>query len=327
MQSIKYVWAVSALLGLAGCDGNPFTGDPSDGTDTDPPANNQAVVVPADLLGNIQRVAYTPAKGATPASLTIAITGLDTTPVQATWVRTPALDTPGYDAFAVQEDALDRMFVGLAATSADGSVSGTVAGSSHLNTFVSGTTYSRTGAFTPPQATGGGPATGQVSYAGNYAGILNAGDPSGSGLITPPGTTPPELVVGQPMRVTGTAFLNANFADNTVEGAIYDRVVVDTGFGLQSVILIQTGITANGTFAGSVQSPNTASSFAQGVGTYGGVFGGTDAAGVAGAISLTRVNDATGDELKNITERGIFVLNQCGLAGVPAAPGCAGTAP
>lgn len=327
MQSMKYVWAVTSLLALAGCDGNPFSPEPVDPVDPPPPANNQPVVVPSDLLGNIQNVVYTPAKGSAPASLQIAITGLDTTPVLATWVRNEALDVPGYDAFSVQEDALDRMFIGLAATSADGSVSGAVAGSTHLNTFISGTTYSRKGAFTPPQATGGGPATGQVSYAGDYAGMLNVGDTSGSALLPPPAGTPPELLVGQPLQVKGKAFLNANFADNTVEGTVYDRVVVDGGFGLQSVVLIQTGITANGTFDGKVESPPIVDHAAQSVGIYGGVFGGTGAAGMAGAISLTKVNDVTGEELKDVTERGIFVLNQCGLAGVPSAPGCAGTAP
>lgn len=326
MRPMFKVCAVLSFAGLAACDGNPFPpGTVINPDDPNPPDNNQPVVVPEALKGNIKAVVYTPATGSAPARLQMEITGLDTTPVLATWERNPALDVPGYDAFSVQEDALDRMFIGLAATSGNGAVTGTLAGSTHLNTFISGTTYSRTGAFTPPQATGGGPATGQVSYAGDYAGMLNVGL-DGTELITPPEGTPPVLRPGQPARVVGNAFLNANFADSTVEGTVYNRVVVDTGFGLESVILIQDGITANGTFEGETQRPNAEGVFNEVTGIYGGVFGGADAGGVAGAISLDRVYDRAGEQLEDVTERGIFVLNQCDQAGQPA-PGCPPVAP
>lgn len=327
MQVMKQVGATMALLLLMGCDGNPFKPAPEPTPPPEPPPNNQPVVVPDVLLGDIQKVVYTPGATSADSTLQIQITGLDTTPLLATWTRNPDLDVPGYEAFSVQQDALDRMFVGLAATSADGSVSSVLAADGpQFNIQNSGSSYARAGAFDAPPTTGSGAGTGQVSYAGDYAGILNVGV-NGAGLLPVPPGTDPTLVPTKPVQVAGKAFLNANFADNTVNGSVYDRIVVDTGFGLESIILIKNGITTNGTFEGTVQRPNSSDSFGETVGAYGGVFGGVDAAGVAGAVKLTKVSDVTGTELTNVTERGIFVLNQCGLAGVPVAPGCTGTAP
>lgn len=327
---------LALMLALAACGGNPFVTapvdpvEPVDPVDPDPTTDPTApVVVPGVLKDAIQSVSFTP--GATPSdsTLQIAITGLDTTPVVATWARRPSMDINGYTAFAVQEDSLDRLFVGLAATSADGSVSAVVAGDGgQFNKVYNGSDYSRTGAYTPPDATGSGPATGQVSYTGNYVGLLNGGG-DGSELLPVPGGTDPDLLPSQAARVTGKGFINANFADNTVNGAIYDRVIVDTGFGLESIVLVPTAILANGTFVGTdmVESPKTATGGGDAIGSYGGVFGGTDAAGVAGAVTLTRVNDALGEEIEDALEQGVFVMNQCGLPTSPVDPLCAGVAP
>lgn len=329
MQSMKYVWAVTSLLALAGCDGNPFTGDPVEPVDPPPPANNQPVVVPASLSNSITKVVYTP--GATPAesTLKIQIQGLDTTPLLATWAYTPSLNVPGYTAFSIQQSSIDRMFVALAATSPDGSVSAQVAGDGGLNnTSFSGANYTRTGAFTPPTTT-----TGNVHYAGSYAGLLNGGG-SGSGLIPPPSGLDPTQTPGQPARVTGDVALTANFADNQVEGQIFNRVVVDSGFGLESIILVPTSISANGTFgdgttAALVERPDQAPDVANVVvGAYAGAFGGTDASSVAGAITLDKVYDTigTGNEIKGALERGIFVLTAC-APGATTPPGCLGSTP
>lgn len=320
---MKNPYALLLLLGLAACGGNPFVegggGGGGGGTDTN-------VVVPAALKFDIQSAVYTP--GATPAdsTLQIQITGLDTTPLVATWARRQSLDTAGYQAFAVQEDALDRLFIGLAKASADNSVRAVLAADGgQFNQIYTGAVYERTGAFTPPDATGGGPATGQVSYAGSYVGLLNGGG-SGSELLTPPVGTDPATLPGQAARVTGSAFINANFADNSVGGVVFNRVIVDSGFGLESIVLVPTSILSNGTFATTTERSLSESGEDSVNGTAGGVFGGTNASSVAGAVSLTQVFDAGNVVIDGALERGIFVLNQCGTV-APADPGCAGTAP
>jgi hypothetical protein len=306
---------------LVACSGNPLgnTTDTDTGTDTD----TTAVVVPDTLKNNVTTIIYTPAADPANATLQVAISGLDTTPVLATWERNSDLDQDGFLAFSVQEDALDRFFVGLAGESNDGSVRATIAADGgQFNKFFSGTIYERTGEFTAPDATGDGPATGQVSYVGFYAGQLNGGG-DGAELLAPPASADPSILPTEAGRVTGSAFINANFADNLVNGSIFNRVVVNAGgFALGDVVLVATDITSNGTFTGTTELINVVDVI---TGEYGGVFGGTDAGGVAGAISLTDVHDGTGELLDDVLERGVFVLNQCGLTGDVAA--CAGTAP
>ena len=333
-SDMKKLCAILSLVGLAACGGNPFV-DPDEGGGDGGP-DPVAIVVPANLKNNIQSVKYTP--GATRATdrLEIQITGLDTTPLVATWARRPSLDTAGYTAFAVQEDALDRLFIGLARSSADNGAAGSSATNSvsavlagdggQFNKVFSGTVYAREGAFDAPTATGSGPGTGQVSYAGRYVGLGNGGGSGAELLPLPPGTDP-ATVPGQAGRVRGDVFINANFADSTVGGVIFNRVQVDTGFGLESVVLVPTSILANGTFGGTTERSLNASGADSPNGIFGGVFGGTDASAVAGAISLNQVFDGDNNVIEDALERGIFVLNQCGLAGVAVDPGCAGTAP
>lgn len=152
--------------------------------------------------------------------------------------------------------------------------------------------------------------------------------------------TPPELLVSQARTVTGQVFINADFADNSVEGNIFERRISETELQgslgalpsqeLPSLVFVATPISANGTFEGSVEydvsdpRSNTPTSVA--VGTYGGVFGGPNSDGVAGAVSLSEF-DGVGDQLglENETERGIFVLDQCGQA--VSSPICASVNP
>ncbi len=331
---MKHLCAILSLVGLAACGGNPFVDGGGGGGGVPPDPTD--VVVPAALKFDVQSVKYTPGATRATDTLEIQITGLDTTPVVATWARRPSLDTAGYTAFAVQEDALDRLFIGLAKSSADNgaagssaanSVSAVVAGDGgQFNRVFSGAIYARNGVYDAPEATGGGPATGQVSYTGRYAGLQNGGGSGAELLPVPPGTDP-NTVPQQAGRVTGDVFINANFADNLVNGVIFNRVAVDGGFGLESVILVPTSILTNGTFTGDTERSKAESGTDTINGSYGGVFGGTDSSAVAGAISLDKVYDANNDVVKDLLERGIFVLNQCGLPGVAVDPLCAGTAP
>jgi hypothetical protein len=79
------------------------------------------------------------------------MTGLDSTPASASFTRNAALDVPGYEAYAVQEDALDRFFIALAAESADGSVQASaVSDGGQFARFYAGTSYARSGGFDRP---------------------------------------------------------------------------------------------------------------------------------------------------------------------------------
>lgn len=319
-----------ALVVIAACSGNPLSNVATTTTTT----ASTAVVVPTDLKNNLTQLIYTPAADPANSTIQIAISGLDTTPVLATWARRPAMDVAGFTAFAVQEDALDRLFVAMAGQSNDGSVRAALAHSGgQFNHYYAGATYERTGSYDPPTATGGGPATGQVSYVGTYTGMLNAGTTypnrnavtgAGQGLLATPAGANADTLPSEALRVTGRGFVNANFADNQVNGTIFDRVVVNgPNFNLGSVILVPAAIdTAAGTFTGTTERPGHPGSS---TGTYGGVFGGVDSGGLAGAINLTSVYDTSDSSISNLLERGVFVLNQCGLTTTEAA--CAGTSP
>ncbi len=333
---------MALVLALSACGGNSL--DPDDtgtdtGTDTDGGTDGEVttstpVTVPTSLSNNLISAKVIPGTDGDPDTLLVAISGLDTTPIDATWERKPSLDIPGYQAYFIQEDALDRLFVGLAASSADGSVSAVVAGDGgQFNTFYSGAQYERVGGYTPPDATLSGPGTGQVSYKGKYAGLLNGGGGRDEAIPIPPERdTDPQEIPEQPAQVTGDVFVNANFADNLVNGVIKNRTADVDGFStnLESVVLAPADIAANGTFEGGGQRPAERDPDKQQVGTYGGVFGGTDASSIAGAISIDEVYlaDVDPDEalIDNALERGVFVLDQCGLTAT-ADGDCLGTAP
>jgi hypothetical protein len=159
------------------------------------------------------------------------------------------------------------------------------------------------------------PDNGLVSYAGTYAGLLNVGTTNGT-LPVPPGTDP-SLIPERASRVTGDIFLNADFTDNAVEGAITNRQSADLGTVFADVILVPTAIDGNGRFQGSAEAPGGQPA----IGSYAGLFGGTGATSVAGGTHLQYFDD----RFTNEEERGVFVLTRCGLAG--DAPICDGVNP
>ena len=305
------------LFVLAACDGNPIgTGEvvpPVEPCTVDCPVEpDDPVVVGANLDVNITSVAYDQASD----SFRIDMKGLDTTPATAVWSRRTALDTVGYRAYVVQEDPLDRMFVGLARTSAEGSVTAVAAGDGGQdNRVFHGADFRRNGTWSAPVGTGAA-GSGQVSYGGTYAAVTNIRAPRpGEILPVAPGTAA-EVIPGQPSRVQGEIFINANFSDNTVNGAIYNRILIDYNFGLQSVIMVPTDIAANGTFDGITERWVNDDPSLTDTGFYGGVFGGPDAAAVGGVVSLEKLyRSDTGDLLDGAIERGVFVLQKCGTAG------------
>ncbi|RUS59380.1 hypothetical protein EGN72_15740 [Pseudorhodobacter sp. E13] len=354
-MKINSLASMALVMALAACGGNSLLPDETETvtpTPTDPDGEEVVtgatpVTVVTEIKNNMTSARVIKGTGGNPDTLLIAITAIDTTPVQATWQRAPALDIPGFQAYSVQEDPLDRMFIGLSAASADGSASATMAGDGgQFNKVLQGVDYSRVGGYSPPPATGNGPGTGQVSYSGKYAGLLNGGSDDTARLPLPAGRDyDREEIPGQPARITGDVFMNANFADNLINGVVKNRVAVDldisndpasprfndgTGVPLESVVMVIDGagegtggqILANGTFSGKTERPNQ-----DRTGQYGGVIGGTNGSSVAGGIYLeaNKVFDSDGESIENAVERGVFVLNQCGLTATGG--DCVGTAP
>ncbi|MBW6507348.1 MAG: thymidylate synthase [Rhodobacteraceae bacterium] len=261
-----------------------------------------ASLVPANLRVNVNAIALDYAN----QTLQVNISSLDTTPRLATYNRDPGLDVEGYQAYRIQEDALDRLFLALAKESNDGTVRAvTVADGGQFNRYFGGGVYERTGSFDRPLI-GTGPGTGQVSYAGGYSAVTNVGvAPPDPLLLVPAPLTDPSLLPRRSARVSGDIFLNVNFADDAVNGAIYNRMIVDTSAPLATVILVAADIAANGTFAGKVEYNDVNRTV---VGDYGGIFGGVSANSVAGLVHLIEFDP----NLQNEQEHGVFVLTQCG---------------
>lgn len=320
---------VCALLTACASGSNPYKDDGTngdggngDGTNGDDTTTvDTPVSVPSAIAGNISNVSFDSAAG----TLTVEGMSLDEVPYSAVYTRAPGLDQDGYVAFTAQEDPLDRHYTAYTRESTSGAVRATAVSSpGPRNRSFMGAHFERDGAFDPPDVTGN---TGLVTYAGNYVGVTNGGDPNGSDLL-PTGPVDPELVVPQALVVHGDAFINADFADNAVEGNIYNREMLDTDLNvigqLPSVVLVVSDIEANGTFSGTVEydtsDPLSGTTVETEIGTYAGVFGGTDSDSVAGGVQLEQfdgVSDNLG--LTNELETGVFVLEQCGTAGAPPA--------
>ncbi|MGY3439264.1 MULTISPECIES: hypothetical protein [unclassified Marinovum] len=330
IASLMVAATLGACVGSTGKD-NPFQEDPEDSTGTGDGSTDgtggtgggsvgdgvadPAGTVPDELSVNLADVS-TPGGN----TITVAIQSLDGTPLQNTFTRNAALDTGGYLAYSAQEDALDRMFVALAATSFDNSVmAGVASDGGQFNRYFGGGFYERNGNFTPPEI-GNGPGEGQVSYAGRYAAVTNIGTVNGDGLIDVPPNPDPNVSLPdlprEPYRVEGTIFLNANFVDNAVNGEISDRLLINADGGgttaLEDVTLIVAPIDANGEFYGDAEiaddAPNNPGAT---VGNYGGIFGGDGASSVAGLVRLAGHIDSVDNEI----EHGVFVLTQCSQPG------------
>ncbi len=314
--------ALAACILLAACDGNPFAaGDaaaPTTPTDPATPPTDETPVtdagIPTALANDLESVTYDPVA----KTLFVTMKGLDGTPKATQYTRDSLAEAgmpPGFEVYRKQEDPLDRLFLGVVKNSFDGTTrAAVVADGGQFNRYFSGAYYERDGDFTPPTI-GDGPGEGQVSYAGDYAGLNNY---SGPRPTLPPGSDP-SLQMAGPGRVTGKVFLNANFSDMQVNGVIYNRTLLNPGTfnPLDDVVLVVTDIDAAGTFLGSAEIEVEES-----IGSYGGTFGGIDAASVAGVIAI----EGFDDDLDFEAETGVFVLTQCGKSGEDVAL-CAGTAP
>lgn len=288
--------ALAGLILLGACDGpNPLTGGGGGGGGV-PTTPNE---IPAALAGNLMAMGY----DADADELTLELE-LDADTVRADYTRNPALDLPGYRAFTTQDDPLDRMFTALVAESFDGSVTaGVVADGGQFNRYFGGGHYSRNGSVSMPT-------TGLASYAGDYAGVTNIDGNSGQ-ILPPPAGTDPSTLPAESARVRGNAFFNVDFAQNKINGAVSGRELVDYGMALDTIVMVSTDITADGSFNGTVELSDLT-----GIGTYGGVFGGDNAAALGGIVSIENFIE----DIDNEQEYGVFVLTRCGLP--QASPGC-----
>ncbi|WP_193789511.1 hypothetical protein [Salipiger sp. CCB-MM3] len=263
------------------------------------------------------------------SALTVQINGLDSSPVSALYERndrlTNVMGLEDYVAYSVQEDPLDRFFLALGGMSTDGSVSAVAVGDGgQFNTVFQDGYYRRVGAFDPPDFEND-PASGQVSYVGNYAAVTNVVTREGLDL-KPVGTLPDDYAEldqpGQPVPMTGVIFLNVNFAEAALNGQILNRKMYDPRdaqpqgvggiTGASNIILEEGTIDEIGEFAGNGVFEDESLA-----GTFSGVFGGEGAAYAAGNTELSwSISSLFGEEGDyDVKEVGMFVLTQCGKSG------------
>lgn len=294
--------ALAAALTLGACGGDAVfnVDDGSGGGGVTPPDPS----IPGGIAGNVTSVSY----NAAAQTLTVVGVALDDTPFQAVYTRKPGLDAtaPGYEVYTAQDGSLGRHFTAFV-QQRDGAFAAVVGSGPQFNTVLKGATYGRTGTYSAPTTAGPG---GLVNYAGNYVGVLNAAGSGEDLLAVTPGTDP-SILPTQVAEVTGLVFIRADFADNSVDGIIYDRQVEGAGPFVDDLSLVGATINADGTFSGNAMLPNLTN-----VGQYGGIFGGTNATAVAGGVF---VEDHI-DTFSNESEHGVFVLAQCGTPA--ASPVC-----
>lgn len=301
----RTVFAGICLFAMTACgsgtDQDTGTGTGGGGT-TDPDVGPNGI--PSALNVNLHGATYNASAG----TLTLNMVSLDAGPVVTTYNRNVALDVGPYQAYTYQDDPLDRHFTALVAQSIDPSQSvraGVVADGGQFNRYFPGAFYERDGGFTPPSNV-----TGLVSYAGVYSGVTNVSAP-GADLRPVPASVDPSRRPNQSARTQGHIFLDVNFSDNSINGNIINRSLVDYGTALPNVVLIRAEIDGNGEFLGTTEYGDLTAN-----GNYGGIFGGTNASAVGGIVALESFdgpNDTLG--LTEEEERGVFVLVQCGLPG------------
>ncbi len=292
----RFSAGVAAFVALSACSGgNPFAPTTGGGTGT----GTGAPSIPADLAGDLTSFTYDPVA----QTLIVRGVSLDDTPFEAVYTRKPGLDRQGYEAYTSQESSLGRHTTAYVRARDGVSAAITVSGE-QFGQYYGGSGYGRDGSYSPPDTTVAG---GLVSYAGGYVGLLNAAG-SGEDLLPVTPGTPTDILPTQAAEVVGDIFITADFADNTVNGIVYNRVIADTATAVENLELAGAPIDADGTFTGDV----TQDAGAQVVGTYGGIFGGTGASAVAGTLfSQGHIGALPG----TVEEYGVFVLENCGGAG------------
>ncbi len=310
MKKIALSMAVAAFLSGCGGDadeanpvsGGPLPGEGAEGIPADVNTGNQDI--PEVLSDNLNAVDF----NASSETLVISIGGLDAGSDTSVYTRDTSLDVPGFAAFKKQDDPLDRFFIALAKQSPDGtSQAFAITDGGQFNRFFGGTRFENIGTYTQPT-------TGLVSYAGEYGATTNLGELDTTQLLAVPAGLSERLLPRQPARIRGKVFFNVDFAEDQINGEIYDRelirfdnTVVQSGTNMPNVSLIVTEIADDGTFSGEAEDSFTEDNF----GTYGGTFGGSEASSLSGTVKLDRFSDVYDQE----EEYGAFALGRCGTPG------------
>lgn len=281
---------VLALFALSACSGgNPF----ATATDTETPDTGIPEVLASDLDG----VSYDPVN----KTLTVRGVSLDNTPYEAVYTRKAGLDRGGYEAYTTQDGSLQRHSTAYV-RDINGTRAAVVVTGGQFEHYFAGTVYGRSGNFEPAPTT---QPNQLVSYAGNYVGLLNAAGDGGDLLPVAPGT-PNSVRPVQAAEVTGRVLINADFADNQVNGTVFNRSWVDSpAMVLEDLALKPSEIASDGSFTGETTIN------LQNKGTYGGIFGGDQSSVVAGSLFAKDHIDGVNNE----EEYGIFVLPRCGTPG------------
>lgn len=301
----RYWLGLAAASALSACSGgNPFLDDE---TPAPTPEPDPGFTIPEALAGDVESVSYDPVN----ETLTVTGVGLDSTPIVAEYTRNAALDRVGYQAYTTQQNALTEHSTAYIRQSEGGYATIVMTGG-QFGHFQGGSTYGSDGSFSAPDVDPGD--AGIVSYAGTYVGLLNMTGDGGDLIPADPGTDP-AILPGQAAEVTGSVFINADFSDMDVKGGVYNRTVTDfPAVTVEDLIFDPTDIASDGSFTGSVEVDGG------GVGEYGGIFSGTDAAAVAGTLHATGHIEELNDGTVPIEEFGVFVLDSCN--GANADPAC-----
>lgn len=295
--------SLALIATLGACSGgNPF--ETGQVTDTDGSVDGDTGI-PAALSQNLESFTYDPDQ----QTLTVVGIPSDRGVLDGVYTRKENLDRLGYEAYTAQDGSLDRHVTAYVRDIRGTRAAVVVTGGQFEETFAGG---AYDGAdYTAPESTTED--TGLVTYAGTYVGLLNGGG-SDEDLLDVEAGTSPSVLSAQAAEVTGNIVITGDFADSSVSGVIYDRVIVDVdsdGFddpasadplAIIDIALDATDIASDGTFSGVATQDDSA------VGDYGGIFGGTGATEVAGIVSVAgHVSGYSG-----IEEDGVFVLSQCG---------------
>jgi len=140
------------------------------------------------------------------------------------------------------------------------------------------------------------------------------------GLEEPLRPGDPPAVPFQPETITGEVFFNVDFADNSMNGVVYDRRYSDGTPTGDVLFLDPTDISETGTFEGAVlqETPESLERGEppSGVGTYGGVFGGENASGMAGGLTAA-AHLPQPEPSERAIETGVWVIPRCGTDGAP----------
>ncbi|MBB97079.1 MAG: thymidylate synthase [Rhodobacteraceae bacterium] len=288
----RFIVALAAGLAVSACgDGNPF-----DDANTEDPDDVESTI-PEAITNDIDSISY----DAENQVLIVRGQSLDDTPYEATYTRAAALDRNGYEAYTSQEGSLGRHHTAYV-REIDGAQAAVVMAGAQFDRVFSGAYYERNGTYSAPDVTQEG---GIVHYAGAYVGLVN-GPGDGSDLNPVDPGTPADILPTQAAETTGQVFITADFADNVVNGTIYDRALPDYNAEVENINLGPSAIATDGSFEGTALVGSTTE-----VGSYGGIFSGEDASAVAGAIYVEGHMEAFSNEI----EQGIFVLGKCGTPG------------